>query len=184
MQFIKKHWGNLLMLIFLALLFIPQTAMPIKVALNKVFAFSPSVEDDDQMVVVDDLSWRMLDLQGDKENLARSKGKLVLVNHWATWCPPCVAEMPSLQRLHQDYGHYVDFYFVSQEDPEVIQRFLQKNGWDLPVYRPAEAPPDLLSAQVLPTTYLIDQEGNIRIKETGAAKWDSETVRELLDRLR
>jgi len=183
MQFLKKHWSNLLMLLFLALLFIPQTAMPIKVFVNSVFAFSPSQLDVDEQTHLADLSWNLVDLEGNRVDLADSEGRVILINQWATWCPPCVAEMPSLQALFADYGGEVDFYFVSQEPAETLVNFLIKKELNIPVFMPAEAPPAGIEGRALPTTYLIDKEGKIVIREEGAARWDSEKVRALVDTL-
>lgn len=183
MTFLKKHGSTILMLAFLALILIPQTGMPIKVALNRILAFGPSTLDAEDRTVLTDMRWTLVDLEGNRIDLDRSKGRPVLINMWATWCPPCVAEMPSLQRLYDDYQGSVDFYFISQEDPAKLQTFLEKKEYDLPVFRPGSKPPAGLEFSALPTTYLIDIDGTILIREEGAARWDAASVRELLDDL-
>ena len=183
MHFLKKHWGNLLLLLFIALLFIPQTGMPIKVLINRIVAFSPSALDEGETIALKELDWSLMDLEGNQLDMAKSQGRVIVVNQWATWCPPCIAEMPSLERLYQEYGERVDFYFVSQEQPEKLSQFLIKKQWDLPVYIPRESPPAGMEGNSLPTTYLIDKNGTVRIRKTGSAKWDSKGVKELLDEL-
>ena len=88
-----------------------------------------------------------------------------------------------MEKLYADYGDKVDFYFISSEDAEVINRFLDKRGFNLPVYRQISNTPDLLSHRSLPTTFLIDKQGKIIIRKKGAANWNSASTRELLDQL-
>lgn len=182
-SFLKKHWSSLLLLTLIVLLFVPQTAMPIKVFINKLFAFSPSEIAETKRARLQQYHWELLDSQGVPYNLSQSEGKVILINFWATWCPPCRAEMPSLQALFDTYGQEVDFYFVSQEDASTQLRFLDKKGYHLPIYTQIAYPPEYIGASSLPTTYLIDKDGSIVMKEVGAAKWDSETVRNLINQL-
>ena len=102
---------------------------------------------------------------------------------WATWCPPCVAEMPSLQDLYNDYKDQVVFVFVTSEGAEKVTPFMEKNNYNLPIYNMMSKEPDLLSTQSIPTTYLINKKGEIVIKKTGAANWNSTKVRNQLDEL-
>src|SRR5690606_9255407 len=121
------------------------------------------------------------DLQGNKINLSQSQNKVAIINIWATWCPPCVAEMPSFQKLYNDYGNHVDFYFVSNENAEILKRFIEKNNYTFPVHQPLENEPDALSSKVLPTTFVLDKNGKIVVNRTGAANWNSKEFREQLD---
>ena len=91
--------------------------------------------------------------------------------------------MPSLQSLYNDYGEKVDFYFVSMEDPEKITPFMEKRGYDFPVFIPIQEVPNAIRSNSLPTTYVISKKGDIVIDKSGAADWDSEKVREVLDQL-
>jgi len=181
--FFKKNWSNLLLAIIILLLFIPQTAMPIKVFFSRLLSFSPSEIAVEKRTTLDTYQWRLTSLDGEKISLASSEEKVVLINFWATWCPPCVAEMPSLQDLYNDYGDKVDFYFVSMEDPEKITRFMNKKGYDFPVYIPIQEVPNAIKSNSLPTTYVISKTGNIVIDKSGAADWNSKKVREVLDQL-
>ncbi len=183
MHFIKKNWSNILFALVIVLLIIPQTGMPIKVFVTRLIAFSPSEVDEKDIVVLNDYRWNLTKLEGSQVNFVQSKGKVTLINLWATWCPPCVAEMPSLQKLYNRYGDRVDFYFVSSEESPRLQKFLQKKEYDLPVYIERHAPPALLQTTSIPTTYVISKSGQIVVNETGAADWNSEKVYEILDAL-
>ena len=154
----KFKISDIIFVVFIALLLIPQTRTPIQVALNKlkVAVWSPSVEDE---------------------------GKVTFLSYWATWCPPCIAELPGIQELYSDYGDKVDFVLLSQEETDKVQRFITKKGYDVPVYIPQMQAPEILQSNSLPTNYIIDAKGNIIIKETGAADWNSNKVRILLDGL-
>lgn len=126
MKFIKKHWGNILFFAFVALLIIPQTRMPIQVFVQRLISFSPSEKKVSDRETLQDYQWNLQELEGGEINFSQSEGKVTIVNFWATWCPPCVAEMPSFQKLYDSYGNKVDFYFVTSEESEKVNRFLQK----------------------------------------------------------
>jgi thiol-disulfide isomerase/thioredoxin len=115
--------------------------------------------------------------------LNNAKGKVILINFWATWCPPCIAEMPYLDGLYRDYKDKVVFLFVSNEDASTTQAFLNKKGYALTSIKPISYSPKLLETNSLPTTYLIDKKGGIVIKKTGSADWNSQSFRKTLDEL-
>ena len=183
MKFFKKHWSTILFLLCIVLLIVPQPRMPIQVGIQRMFSFSPSEVSEENRARVQSYDWALQTLNGTPIDLNVSEGKVVLINYWATWCPPCVAEMPSLQRLYDAYGTQVDFYFISSEAPETLSYFLQKKNYDLPVYIPQQQAPQDLNAKSLPTTYLLSKDGSIVIKEIGAANWSSEKVKTTIDRL-
>tara|TARA_R110002049_G_scaffold99023_7_gene241034 strand:- start:67 stop:627 length:561 start_codon:yes stop_codon:yes gene_type:complete len=183
MNFLKKNWSNLIFIVFIVLLFIPQTSLPIKVFVNRLISFSPSEVNKEKRTTLSNYDWNFQTLEGVNTNLSVSEGKVTLINFWATWCPPCVAEMPALQNLYDQFGERVDFYFISSEEPEVIKKFLDKRGYKIPVFIETSKPPTLLEVQSLPTTFLITQNGEIAIRETGAAKWDSEKVVNMINEL-
>ncbi len=122
-------------------------------------------------------------MDGGTANFSEAKGKVIVLNFWATWCPPCVAEMPSFQKLYDDFGNEVEFYFVSQEEEGPLKRFLEKKGYDLPVYRSLSYIPEQLVSNSLPTTYVISKSGDIVVEKTGAADWNTEGFRQLLREL-
>lgn len=181
--FFKKQWSNIVFVIFIVLLIVPQTGTPIKVAVQKLFAFSPDALNEADQIPMDTYNWPLQDLQGQALNLQRSEGKIALVNFWATWCAPCIAEMPAMQELYNNYGNKIDFYFVSSESPEKLQLFMEKKGYDLPIYVQQYKAPKAIETNSLPTTYLIDREGKIFLKETGAKDWDSSDFYTYLDEL-
>lgn len=183
MKYIKKNWSNILFAILIILMFIPQTRTPIQVFLLRAISYTPSQIDEKERAKLDDYHWELSSLSSEQVYLNRSQGKVTLISFWATWCAPCIAELPFLQKLYENYGDRVDFYFVSNEEKGTLLNFLKKKEFDLPVYIPLERSPELLEIRSLPTTFLIAKSGEIVIRETGAASWNNEKVHELLDEL-
>jgi thiol-disulfide isomerase/thioredoxin len=183
MEFLKKNWSNILFIIVIILLLVPQTRKPIQVGLNRVISFSPSKIAEDEREVLDDYNWNLINLEGEPVNFKSSIGKVAVVNLWATWCPPCIAEMPSFQKLYNEYGDKVDFYFVSTEEAAKLQQFLDKKNYRLPVYQPLDMAPQKLQSRSLPTTMVISKNGKIAVNKKGSANWNDSGFKELLDQL-
>lgn len=169
----------------MVLLIIPQTRMPIQVAVNKVklLVWSPSELDDEDQTQLQAFAYQLSDLNGNRNTIEIGKGKVTFISYWATWCPPCIAELPSISNLYADYGDQVNFILITNEEPDVVTRFLENKGYDLPVFIPQMEAPNALYDRSIPTNYIIDEKGKIIIKETGAADWNSNKVREILDGL-
>jgi len=183
MSFIKKQWSNILFGVFIVLMIIPQTRMPIQIFIQRFISFSPSEISQEDRATLKDYNWNLVELNSERTNFSQSEGKVILINFWATWCPPCVAEMPELQELYNEYGDQVDFYFVTNEKPETVNFFLEKKGFELPVFIQIEKSPKVLESSSLPTTYLISKSGEIVMRKTGAASWNSDKVHSVLDAL-
>jgi thiol-disulfide isomerase/thioredoxin len=165
----------------LILLFTPLGTF-VKVQVNRLFAFSPSVIEKADQKKLENYRWILMDNEENRIDFSNQKGRVTIVNYWATWCPPCLAEMPSFQSLYEDYKDRVDFMFVSNEELEITQAYLSRKNYTLPSYKPLSEPPGLLFTESLPTSYLIDKNGNILIKKVGAADWNSAKTRAILDK--
>ncbi|SHI91273.1 TlpA family protein disulfide reductase [Pseudozobellia thermophila] len=181
----KIRIGDVLLLVFVLLVIIPQTRKPIQVFLNgiKVQLFSPSVLDAEAQVTVTPFEYRVTDLNGADVSITVGNGKVSFIGYWATWCPPCIAEMPSIQSLYDDYGDSVDFVLLTHEDPEVVRNFLERKKFSLPVYFPKMQAPEELYEKSIPANFVIDKTGKIVVKETGATDWNAEKIRTILDGL-
>lgn len=181
----KIGWSDWAFGLFVVLLIIPQTRKPIQVGINriKVAIWSPGVHTAKDADSVAAFTYSIQDLEGREATRRIGDGRITFLSFWATWCAPCIAELPSIEALYQDYGDAVDFVLVTHEDREVVQRFLSKKGIQLPVFLPLTEVPEVLQSSSLPTNYIIDLKGNILIKEKGAANWNSKKVRGLLDGL-
>lgn len=177
--------SNIIFAIFIILLIIPQTRTAMQVALNKVKVklFSPETLDVEDQTQLEPFTYQLVDLNGSPTTAEIGQGKVVFLSYWATWCPPCIAELPSIQKLYNDYGERIDFELITDEDPEVVWRFLEKKQYKLPVFIAKMQTPEKLYERSIPTNYIIDKRGKIIVKEQGATDWNSEKVREILDAL-
>ncbi|MBK7995685.1 MAG: TlpA family protein disulfide reductase [Blastocatellia bacterium] len=121
-------------------------------------------------------NWSVKDLSGKTVNAGDWKNKVLVLNMWATWCGPCIAEMPSLESLYEKTKNDdIVFALVSDEDQETVNQFIQKRKFSLPVYT-VENLPQIYRGDAIPRTLIIAANGKIVFDHLGAAKWDSETT--------
>lgn len=180
----KPKYKDLIFLVIVALFFIPQTRKPIQIFVNKGLALiSPSTINSEKQKAIPSYNLILKDENGTIFNFETTKGKIVLVNFWATWCPPCIAEMPSMQKLYKDYKDKVTFVFVSDESFNVVNPFLEKNNYTFKVYQPVTNYNNIFKVSSIPKTFLINQKGNVIIEKTGAANWNSNSVRNTINSL-
>ena len=174
---------NILFLIVVAILIIPQTRQPIQVLLHKGLSFinQSSIIDSDDRVKINYQGWNLRSYNNYVLNFNDTKGKVVVLNFWATWCPPCIAEMPSLQALYNDYKDDVVFIFSTTDDFETVKNFKQKRNFTFEVFRPTRNVPPELQTSSIPRTFIINKKGEIVVDESGAVDWNSATVRSQLD---
>ena len=118
---------------------------------------------------------------GKTLRLSQFRGQVVLLNFWATWCPPCIEEMPSLLALHQQMPQVIILAVSVDTDVDAYNSFLQENHVDLLDIRdPSQNSNHLYGTVQFPETYVIDKSGHLRRKFIGAQNWTSpEIVRAL-----
>ncbi|WP_437399677.1 TlpA family protein disulfide reductase [Flagellimonas lutimaris] len=185
MKITKEQISNgIWVLAIVLILFTPLGFYP-RVWVNKIVAtvLSPSTIDKDEQATLKDYNWNLVDLDGNQSNLGSKQGEVIVINVWATWCPPCVAELPGFVDLYADYKNKVTFAFVANDDRQKVETFLEKKGYDLPVYFQASQTPKELQSGSIPVTFILDKQGNIVVDKTGAANWNSDKTRNLLDKL-
>ena len=184
MKLSKSQISNLVFLVVITILIIPQTRKPIQVFLNKGFALiSPSIEKKENQTTLKSYEWKLKDENENIFDFESVKGKVVFINFWATWCPPCIAEMPSIQNLYTDYKEKVEFLLVTNDPYSEINEFLGKKNYDFKILRPVTFNTSVFEVSTIPRTFLIDKSGKIIIDETGAANWNSDKVRLVIDNL-
>lgn len=131
----------------------------------------------------------LMDLDGQPQRLAALRGRVVLINFWATWCPPCRRELPSMQRLwealrHEDFVlHAVD---VGEEEDAVLP-FIVSTGVELQFPILLDRDNAVLKrwpVVAIPTTFVVDKQGRIAYRAVGGREWDdprlTEQIRHLL----
>jgi peroxiredoxin len=126
------------------------------------------------------------DMNGKSHSLAAYKGKVVLVNFWATWCPPCREEMPSMQRLKEKMAGrpFVMLGVDSGESPADLEGFLEKVKVDFTILFDADsAVTRRWKVFALPSSFLIDKQGKVRYVLAGPTEWDGKEAVDLIESL-
>jgi len=125
--------------------------------------------------------------EGAKVDLAKLRGKIVLVHFWATWCPPCVDELPELNAFWQKYKNNpsIALYSVSEDSSwEAIDEFRKLHPFDLPLYRDLDAKTaHKFGSSKFPETYIADRDGKVLYHLANAIDWDSAEVAQNVDAL-
>jgi thiol-disulfide isomerase/thioredoxin len=131
-------------------------------------------------------SFALRGLDGRTVDLAALRGKLVLVNFWATWCAPCVEELPSLQHLRLEFGDELEIVAVNlQEGEPRIRAFLERSSIDLTIVRDTDgAVARAWGVRLFPTSIVIDAHGTPRWIARGALDWMAPPVLARLRALR
>lgn len=130
--------------------------------------------------------FKLADMQGRQSSFGDFRGRITLVNFWATWCPPCVEEVPSLNRLAERYSGQ-PFAVVSidfRESTETVAEFMQKVAVDFPVLLDGDGKASM-SWKVfsLPSSFIVDGQGRLRYSANRAIDWDSPEVWRVVDEL-
>jgi len=124
--------------------------------------------------------------EGTTLDLARLRGKVVFLNFWTTWCPPCIAEMPSVNRLYNKLKNNKNVVFVLADADGKLEKstaFMKKKKYDLPVYIPTGEIPEQLFRGSLPTTVIINAKGEIVFAHEGMANYDTPEMEKFLNDL-
>lgn len=186
-DFLKKYGTNIIFICVVAALFlVPDAKAFLLQGFMKVGLFQPSLEQIEKEegnlrgIVFEDAQGRLVDL-GDL------KGKVLFINFWATWCPPCRAEMPSINTLYARYKQdpNVVFMFIDVDgDFERAQKFLKNKNYPFPVYKIASNIPASLYQGALPTTLVFDKKARLSFKHEGVADYSNKKFVEFIDQLK
>lgn len=124
----------------------------------------------------------MVNTEGNEVTLHSFKGKKILVNLWASWCPPCRQEMPSIQKLIRSVDTAtVAFVLISLDDHfEKAKKFIKNQRLHLPIYYPASQLPALFNVQGIPATFIFNEKGELIKQVDGADDYDVDAYRMLL----
>jgi thiol-disulfide isomerase/thioredoxin len=127
------------------------------------------------------------DRSGRKIDLTKEKGRLLIVHFWATWCPPCVEEIPALSQFWDAYKGRSDLalYAISvDKDWKIIDTFSAKNPNRLPMYRDADLTTSgRFGSTQYPETYIINRAGRVIYRVQGAVEWNNADVRRRIEQL-
>jgi thiol-disulfide isomerase/thioredoxin len=127
-------------------------------------------------------------LNGEIQHLSTTKGQIVFLDLWGTWCVQCVAEMPTVQRLYDHYKNdpQVKFLIVSRLDsPSAVRSYARRNQLDLPFYVTQDDDiPESMKLNQYPSTFIYAKDGNLISKHVGAADWSDRSVISFIDQLK
>ncbi|MFD2742214.1 MULTISPECIES: TlpA family protein disulfide reductase [Sphingobacterium] len=189
----KIVYGILVVLILL--MFWPASRAVLQQGLMKIGLFKPKIEtnpasNDERErtsdVVASAEGLKLMDVDGQMIHTKDLKGKVVFINFWATWCGPCVAEMPSIQTMIKNIGVQDDIKFMLVEvdgDMAVAQEFLKKQKLDLPIFVPRSAIPSTWMSGAIPATVVLDKHGQRVFTHKGMADYSDPEFVDYLKKL-
>jgi len=182
------EWG-LIVGLFLFLQFTPQGKQVLGLFQRGILAtglIKPDIEFAEQNEIPASYDVHLETLGGEPASLESMRGKVIFMNLWATWCAPCIAEMPFIQKLYDDVASE-DIVFVMMsldESAREARQFIKRRGYTFPVYRPTSRLPEPYSSRTIPTTYVISADGNVATIHTGMANVDTPEFKAFLRGLR
>lgn len=130
--------------------------------------------------------FQVVDLDGNTVNLRDFRGKVIFLNFWATWCPHCKGEMPSMEKIYQDYRDrgFVVLAVSCREDPEKVKEVVKEMGVSFPVFADPQGAASLAyRVKGVPVTFLIDSQGIIREIILGSRNWSDFSHRQKIESL-
>lgn len=132
-------------------------------------------------------NFMLRDLDGNIISLSQLRGKVVLLNFWATWCGPCRVEMPAMEQLYRTLPRGQFEILAVSTDPQgvaVTRPFQKQMGFTFPILHDSEYRVGLAyGARTIPITFMVDRQGVVRQKIFGARDWDSPEARDLIHTL-
>jgi thiol-disulfide isomerase/thioredoxin len=178
LKLIKKNSSTIVFLIFIAVLLFSPDA---KSFVIKQLLFTGLFNAEISSVNSSDNTLRnhfdFKDYEGNIQSTADLKGKVVFINFWASWCPPCIAEFPSIEKFHSKFKDNDKIVFVMinlDDDIATGKQFLDKRKFSLPIFQAVSAVPKEIYSGSLPTTIVLDKYGVMRLHHEGFANYDGE----------
>jgi thiol-disulfide isomerase/thioredoxin len=133
-----------------------------------------------------DYGFVLMDSDGNQLRGEQLNGKVVFMNFWATWCPPCIAEMPDINDLYLEMNENENLKFIMislDDDFNKAINFVKRKEFDFEIYRFVTPIPETYASKVIPTTYVISSNKEIVVKKEGMAKYDSRSFKNFLKSL-
>ncbi len=133
-----------------------------------------------------DLDFNLVNEAGETVSLDEFEGKVIFLNIWATWCPPCIAEMPAIQSLYEEVnGSGIEFVMLSvDEDFQKAIDYRKRKGYDFDIYRVKDGLPQMYHSSSIPTTYVIGADGTLEMTHKGMANYGADKFKTFLLELR
>lgn len=177
----------MLISILIIIVFVPDPKSFLLQQLVSVGLFKAEIQKDGVNNLPETASFSFTNSAGITATTAGLKGKVVFINFWASWCPPCRAEMPSLELLYkklQNDDRFVFLFINEDEDKSKAIKYLEKNHFTIPLYNRSGDVPNEIFSGTLPTTIVIDKDGKVVLKHEGIAGYNTDAfIRQLKDLL-
>lgn len=168
----------------IAVLFIPAAKSLLIRGLMGVGFFQAKTEQTSRPLPTKDVIFK--DSAGRNISLSSLKGKVVFINFWATWCPPCLAELPSINTLYNKLSDNPKIVFIMVDADNLLKKsipFLQDHGYNLPVFQSVTDIPSEMLSGLIPTTVIINKEGLMVFRHQGVADYNSSDLVVYLQKL-
>ncbi len=133
-----------------------------------------------------ELDFKVADMHGKEMAVSSLQGKVIFINFWATWCPPCIAEMPGINALYNSLKEddSIVFLVISVDmEQDKAKAFMDRKPFGFPLLFPASTLPDELAYQSIPATYVISPQGKLVYQKKGLAQYDTDEFRTFLQTL-
>ncbi len=172
----KNIFNGLWIALLLVIVFVPAAKAMVIRGLIEVGLFNPAIETKNTTAPADLSTIKFKDAKGKVISLADLKGKVIFLNFWATWCPPCLAEMPSINKFYEQFKEDGDVVFIMVDadgDFSKSQAYMDRKKYKMPVYAFASDLPEKIFKGSLPTTVVFDKKGRISFQGEGAANYAS-----------
>lgn len=183
---LKRHWTTFLLFILLGIfIFSPVAKSWLLQQVISTGLFNAEIKKENKEKTTA-LPFLLIDSEGNTVTTASLKGKVVFINFWASWCPPCRAEMPSLNQLYLSLRENKNlvFLFVNEdEDKSKGIYYIESHHLSIPFYSIAGEISPVIYSGTLPTTIVLDKEGKIVLKHAGIGKYDTNEFMQQLKQL-
>ena len=189
-QYIRSNIGNVIFIIITAIVFFNADARTLLIrGFMLTGLFNAEVSTETQKPDLNRLAPAGMTFRkenGELLNLSENKGKVYFINFWATWCPPCRAEMPSINKLANKIEKKDKISFIMVDVDNKMNesvKYMQKNSFNLQVYSSVSPIPEQIFNGTLPTTLIIGPHGNIVFHHTGMADYNTTEMINFLNTL-
>ncbi|MCT4638001.1 MAG: TlpA family protein disulfide reductase [Bacteroidales bacterium] len=196
MKFFKNFWEkykkksliakilDVLLIALLVMVINPSTRPLFQQAIIELGITPSGMNETDELTVGEEFyDWKLKTASGEIINL--QKDKVYFINFWATWCPPCVAELPYIEKLTKRMADNRDVEVITivSESNEKIDNFMNNKGYSFKYYFQQSVVPANIRKSSIPSTFIIDKSGVIKLDKVGAYKWSGDDIVNLLTKL-